>query len=57
MRNPNRIHYIMKRIEEIWEKYPDLRLGQLIGNVIDVNYLYEIEDKKLIELMEKTYDT
>ncbi len=56
MRDPNRIFEILFRIEKIWEKHPDLRLGQLIGNVIDVKYLYEIDDKKLLELIEKTYD-
>lgn len=56
MRDPTRIPRILYRIGEIWWKNPDLRLGQLIGNVIDPKYLYEIDDEKLIELIEKTYE-
>ena len=56
MRNPKRIPDILKRIQLIWEKHPDLRLGQLIGNVIDARYLYEIEDDKLIKLLDDTYE-
>ena len=33
MRNPNRIPKILRRLQDIWERNPDLRLGQLIGNV------------------------
>lgn len=56
MRNPERISEILNRIEKIWEQNPDLKLGQLIGNVIDPKYLYEIEDDVLISLLEKLYD-
>lgn len=55
MRNIERIPTILKKIEQIWKTNPDLRLGQLIGNVIDPQYLYEIEDERLIKLIEKTY--
>ena len=55
MRNKNRIPQILKRIQHIWERNLDLRLGQLICNIIDPKYLYEIEDEKLLELMEKIY--
>lgn len=55
MRDPTRIPRILYRIGEIWWKNPELRLGQLIMNVIDSKYLYEIEDDLLIELIEKTY--
>ena len=30
MRNPDRIEPTIKRLETLWKKYPDLRLGQLI---------------------------
>lgn len=55
MRDPRRIPEILKRIELIWKKNTDLRLGQLIMNIIDPKYLYEVSDEKLIELLEKTY--
>ncbi len=32
MRDPKRIKRILKLIEKIWTKYPDLRLGQLLQN-------------------------
>ena len=54
MRDPNRIDRILKRVEEIWKENPDLRLTQLIMNVLALNVdPYYIEDdtleKKLIE--------
>jgi len=55
MRNPNRIPTILKRIESVWKANPDLRLGQLIGNVIDPRYLYEVSDEILIDLIEHLY--
>lgn len=32
MRDPARIPEILRRIQAVWEKYPDLRLGQLLNN-------------------------
>jgi uncharacterized protein YihD (DUF1040 family) len=32
-RDPKRINIILKHLKEIWIKYPDLRLGQLISNI------------------------
>lgn len=31
-RDPRRIPRILKRIEKLWERYPDQRLGQLLQN-------------------------
>jgi uncharacterized protein YihD (DUF1040 family) len=33
MRNPDRIPKILKRLEAVWKKNPDMRLGQLIENI------------------------
>ena len=55
MRDPKRIKKILSRIEKIWEKYPNLRLGQLIINSIPEGLLYYEEDEKVIEEIEKTY--
>jgi len=33
MRNPKRIPVIIETLEEIWEKNPDLRFGQLVSNL------------------------
>ena len=55
MRDPKRISEILKRLEVVWKKYPDLRLGQLLIDVLHVrnNFLFYIEDNKLIEEIEK----
>lgn len=55
MRNPNRIDRILNEIRLIWKQYPDLRLGQLILNVIEDPALYYIEDEELVELLKQTY--
>ncbi|MFW9871832.1 MAG: hypothetical protein ACFFG0_01935 [Candidatus Thorarchaeota archaeon] len=57
MRNPNRIKPILKLIEEIWNKAPDLRLTQLIMNALAVNYdPYFIEDDDLEKALKKYND-
>ena len=55
MRDINRIDEILNDIKNIWEKYPNLRLGQLICNVIRDPALYYIEDKELIEALKEFY--
>ena len=55
MRDVNRIDVILNEIKNIWKKYPDLRLGQLICNVICDPALYYIEDEKLIEVLKEFY--
>lgn len=55
MRDINRIDRILKEIGTIWKQYPDLRLGQLILNVINDPALYYIEDDELVELLKQTY--
>lgn len=48
MRNPKKITRILKKVEKLWKKYPDLRLGQLIMNLAYDNIdPYYMEDKKL----------
>ena len=55
MRDINRIDLILDRLKTLWKKYPDLRLGQLILNVLQDPVLYYIEDEELINLLEKFY--
>lgn len=67
MRDPARIGYTLQCIANVWAKRPDLRLGQLISNVLaqapETNLsrlLFYIEDDKLIEALEefeRTYPT
>lgn len=56
-RDPKRIPEVLGLISEIWNKYPDLRLCQLLENVKPQNYndMYYIEDSDLITLLELHY--
>ena len=40
MRDPNRIDQVLSEIGIIWKEHPDLRLGQIISNVLDIKPLY-----------------
>lgn len=56
MRDPKRIPKIIGLIKKIWTKYPDLRLTQLVMNVLAMNKdPYYVEDDILYEAL-KTYD-
>lgn len=55
MRSKQRIPIILKEIENIWSKYPDLRLGQLLCNVVTDPMLYYIEDDLLIKRLKEIY--
>lgn len=46
MRNPDRIPVVLGIIKNIWEKYPDLRLGQLMS-ILGADF--SIEDYDLLE--------
>lgn len=56
MRDINRIDLILDRLKALWKRNPDLRLGQLILNVLQDPTLYYIEDEQLIDVLEKTYN-
>lgn len=45
---------VMKRLLTQWQLNPDLRLGQLIGNVFQSD-IYFVEDHKLIDKLEAFY--
>lgn len=34
MRDPKRIDRVLKLLKIYWTKYPDLRLGQILGNAV-----------------------
>lgn len=55
MRDPKRIPEILKAIEKEWKKYPDLRLGQLLVNVISEYNMFYVEDEDLVEKL-KLYE-
>lgn len=55
MRDINRIDKILNEINDIWKQFPDLRLGQLISNVVRDPSLYYIEDDDLVAVLKKFY--
>lgn len=48
-RNPDRIRPMLERLEEAWNLYPDMRLGQLIAVCAGKDSVCGIEDDKMIE--------
>ena len=56
MRDPKRIDIILQEISAIWHKYPDMRLGQLIGNVLEGPSLYYVEDDSLVKALKDVYE-
>jgi hypothetical protein len=46
---------IIKILTSIKDKYPNLRLGQIIGNTTVPDELYYITDQKLIDRLQKMY--
>jgi uncharacterized protein YihD (DUF1040 family) len=55
VRDPKRIPEILKKIQEIWEQQPDLRLGQLLqivsmGNRNQHDMFYYEDDALLKDL-------
>lgn len=55
MRDINRIDKVLDEIKTIWKKHPDLRLGQLIGNVLSDPLLYYVEDDEFITYLKLYY--
>lgn len=57
MRDPNRIHEILRVTSKVWYKNPDLRLGQLILNACPTDTgLYYLEDEDLLESLKHVYE-
>ena len=55
MRDPKRIDDIMKRLKKLWKVFPDLRLGQLLGNCLNYQQLYYLEDEDVMKAVEAFY--
>ncbi len=55
MRDSKRIGNILYQLGLIWEKYPDLRLAQLIGNLTGDQYY--TEDQDLINKLKGLYES
>ena len=57
MRDPKRIRPFLEKIAEAWEKYPDLRFGQLVLNTVNNKaLLYNIEDDIFLKNLAETVD-
>lgn len=57
MRPTERIEPVLNSIRKLWYVYPDLRLCQLLSNVIPSDRdPYYIEDDELVEYIESYYD-
>ena len=55
MRDPKRIPKILNELKEIWSSFPDLRLGQLLLNVLENQAFYYIEDEAIIKILRHHY--
>lgn len=53
-RNPDRIPRILEKLGKLWQKYPDMRLGQLLQNArgAEGTELFYLED----DVLEKRID-
>ncbi len=59
LRDPARIHEILPLIERIWRDNPDMRLGQMLCNLLDPNpnKLFYVEDDVLLERLREFLST
>jgi hypothetical protein len=58
MRDPKRIARIIIKLSYIWEKFPDMRFGQLIGGItrgvgVDVDDVWNLEDDDFEKLVDE----
>jgi len=50
MRDLNRIKPIIDTVTQVWNKHPDLRLGQMLENLTGYDEdLYYVEDDELLK--------
>jgi hypothetical protein len=58
-RDPARIDQILAAIAEVWHAHPDMRLGQLLVNLLDPewNKLFTIEDDVLAQRLREFSET
>lgn len=53
MRGVTRIEPMLEELKSVWEQYPDLRLGQLICDIVPEDKLYYVEDDMMLEQIKK----
>jgi len=55
-RNPKRIRPTLEKLEEAWDLYPDMRLGQLIAVCVGRDSVCGMEDDKMLERIQGYID-
>lgn len=55
-RNPYRMTAILRMVNKIWTRYPDLRLGQLMLAVMKEKDLFSVEDHDLMDALYQMLD-
>ena len=58
MRDPARIYRILKKFEQLWSEHPDIRLGQLITNIVCLTDwdIFYIEDDAFEVMLNRWLD-
>lgn len=56
MRDPKRIDVVLEKIRKAWKKYPDLRLMQLLLNVLGDGDHYHLEEDELLAALDEYGD-
>ena len=51
MRDINRIEPLLNEFEELWKLNPDIRFGQMVYNLTRAIDLFNIEDDKMLEII------
>lgn len=52
-RDPKRIDEVLNRLKRLWKIYPDLRLGQLMVNIVGVDQdMFYLEDQDFVNAIE-----
>ena len=53
MRDPKRIRPFLDKLAEAWEKYPDLRFGQLVMDIVpDSDRLWNCEEGEFLRRLD-----
>jgi hypothetical protein len=55
-RSSKRIPAVLEQLQKLWEKHPDLRLGQLLLNILEQTPLFAIEDEMLMDKIQALLD-
>lgn len=51
-RDPDRIAPFLAAVEALWRRYPDMRFGQLVANVLPRDPFY-VEDEEAVALFKR----